>query len=157
MQIHVFTVTLYKIKCQLTFKLKNKLSAQCINWYQNKMKVKYATQTSNALVANALEYLKKENFEKFQNCEATVQFIRTIDWLFDFMNTKNPFGKGFKKPVTRNNLLELKSIVINKINYLFSLKIQDGNLISNTGQKTFVCGLAAKSILDVAEDIFREN
>ncbi|KAL5245952.1 hypothetical protein ACI65C_013360 [Semiaphis heraclei] len=31
--------------------------------------------------------------------EATERFIRVIDRIFDFLNTRNPFGKGFKKPL----------------------------------------------------------
>jgi len=76
-----YIVSLHNIQCQLTFKLKNKLSTQCINWHQNKMKVKYAAHTFSASVANAIEYLKNYNFKEFQNCEATIEFIKTIDWL----------------------------------------------------------------------------
>lgn len=87
------------------------------------MKVKYAAHTLSASVANAIEYLKNEGFNDFQNCEATIQFIRTIDWLFDFMNTRNPFGKGFKKPITRNSLVLLKPVVLRKIDcFFFKLK-----------------------------------
>jgi len=46
--VRYYIVSLHSIQRQLTFKLKNKLSAQCINWHQNKMKVKYAVHTFNA-------------------------------------------------------------------------------------------------------------
>lgn len=150
---------LHDIQNVLTFKFKNKLNAQCIRWYENKMKVKYAVHTLSASVANAMEYLKSENFKEFQDCDSTVTFIRTIDWLFDFMNSRIPFAKEYKRPITRSSLSNIRSIVLEKINYLFSLKNEDGILLTNTGRKTFICGLAiaAKSILEVAEDLFRYN
>lgn len=36
-----YIVSLYKFQNKLTFKLKNRLSSQCIYWKQNKMKVRY--------------------------------------------------------------------------------------------------------------------
>jgi len=65
-----YIVQLYELQNQLTFKFKNKLSSQCINWYQNKMKVKYAAQTLSSSVATAIEFLK-------QNC-TTIKFIRVL-------------------------------------------------------------------------------
>lgn len=69
------------------FKFKNRLSSQCIDWKQNKMKVKYAFHTLSSSVANAIEFLKEETLERFQNSDGTIQFIRIIDRLFDFLNS----------------------------------------------------------------------
>lgn len=71
---------LHTIQQQLTLKLKNKLSSQCVNWQQNKMKVKFAAHTLSASVVNAMKYLKDANVEDFQDCESTVKFIETIDY-----------------------------------------------------------------------------
>lgn len=61
------------------------------------MKVKYAAHTLSASVANAMNFLKTENIPEFEDSEATIKFIYIIDRLFDFMNSRNPFAKGFKK------------------------------------------------------------
>lgn len=54
----IYIVLLHRFQKLLTFKLKNKLSSQCIYWAQNKMKVKYAANTFSASVANAIDFLK---------------------------------------------------------------------------------------------------
>jgi len=60
------------------------------------MKVNLAAQTFSASVADALEYCNVVlNLPDFKGCEATVKFIRTIDHLFDMLNSRNPFAKGF--------------------------------------------------------------
>jgi hypothetical protein len=48
-----YIVKLHTLQKQLTLKLKNHLSSQCINWKQNKMKVKYAVHVLSSSVANA--------------------------------------------------------------------------------------------------------
>lgn len=88
---------------KLTFKFKNKLSSQCIHWKQNKMKVKYAANTLSASVANAIDFLRDEGLNDFKDSENTVKFIKIIDRLFDFLNSRNPLGKHFKQPLTIHN------------------------------------------------------
>lgn len=43
-----YFVNLHNMQNKLTFKFKNKFSSQCINYMQNKMKVKYAAHTLSA-------------------------------------------------------------------------------------------------------------
>jgi len=96
--------------------------------------------------------------KEFQDCDATIKFIETIDWLFDFLSSRNPFGKGFKQPLTKNRLSHLKQAIPKKLNYLFNLETTDGKKLINTGRKTFICGLGltVKTVLDVTEDIFND-
>lgn len=65
-----YIIALHNIQQQLTLKFKNKLNSQCINWHQNKMKVKFAANTFSASVANAMKYLKNEGVEDFQDCKS---------------------------------------------------------------------------------------
>lgn len=103
-----YIVRLHTLQKSLTFKLKNKLSSQCVYWQQNKMKVKYAANTFSASVANTINFLKQEGFDDFKDSDETVSFIRVIDRLFDFLNSRNPFGKNFKQPITPQNCLIYK-------------------------------------------------
>lgn len=150
---------LHALQKQLTLKLKNRLSSQCINWKQNKMKVKYAVRVLSSSVANAIEFLEAEGFEDFRDSSATVKFLRTIDRLFDILNSRNPFGKGFKTPIFSKNIEYLRHIVNDTTKYLFSLKTSDGRLLHRTARKTFIYGLsiAAQSILDISTEIFKNN
>ena len=69
-------------------RLANKLKKIHINWKQRKMKVNLAAQALSSSMANALEYCAKElKLPKFQGCEATVEFIRMFDHLFDIQPT----------------------------------------------------------------------
>lgn len=95
----------------------------------------------------------------FKTVKATVKFIETIDWLFDILNSRNPYGKGFKKPLTRDRLAYLKPIISEKMSYLFNLSNGDNKKIVKTGRKTFICGFgsAVKSILHITENIFNDR
>lgn len=75
------------------------------------MKVKLATQTLSSSTAAALEFLQLSEIEDFKNCASTIKFIKTIDEIFDFLNSRNPFGKGFKKLIFLNNINFLQQIM----------------------------------------------
>lgn len=90
------------------------------------MKVKYAVNTLSASVANAINFLKDERLDDFKDSESTIKFIKIIDRLFDFLNSRNPFGKHFKQPLTIHNFFYLQAMVEKNIEYLFSLKCKNG-------------------------------
>lgn len=120
---------LSKIQNNVGFKLANKLSSPHIYWRNNSMKVKLATQTLSSSVADALQFLQSIS-EEFKNCEATIKFIRIIDEIFDFLNSRNPFTKGYKKPIYPSDLVYLESRMRNNIAYiLYSLKHTSGQPI----------------------------
>lgn len=131
------------------------MSSQCIYWKQNKIKVRYAANTLSASVANAIEFLKTEGFKEFQDSEATIKFITIIDRFFDFLNTRNPFGKNFKQPLTTHNFHFLKATIQEHIEYLFSLQCKNETFLKTSGRKTFLYGLiiSAKSILSLSEEL----
>ncbi|MEL7308985.1 MAG: hypothetical protein AAGK05_14710 [Pseudomonadota bacterium] len=69
-------------------KLGNKISSKHVEWKRLKMKVSLAAQTLSASVADALHFLQEVGLTDFQQCGATVKFIRTIDSLFDVFNSR---------------------------------------------------------------------
>ncbi|GBM08818.1 DNA transposase THAP9, partial [Araneus ventricosus] len=67
-----------------------KLKSRHIEWYQEKMKVKLAAQVLSNSVADALLYLANDlKLEEFQGCEATVEFLKIFNNLFDVLNSRN--------------------------------------------------------------------
>ena len=62
------------------------------------MNIRIVAQTLSNSVADAIEYLKLGGHPSLKNAEGTIEFIRKIDKLFDLLNVKNPFGKGYKQP-----------------------------------------------------------
>lgn len=133
----------------------NSLSAHHI-YYKNKiMNVRLAVQSLSSGVADALEYLEKSNLEEFKNCAATVEFIRKFDRVFDMLNSRNPYGKGFKAPIRPENITYFEEVFSDTINYLKSLKI-DNVPILNHNRKTFALGLiiTMQSTLNLAKNLF---
>uniref|UniRef100_A0A2S2NSV2 THAP domain-containing protein 9 n=1 Tax=Schizaphis graminum TaxID=13262 RepID=A0A2S2NSV2_SCHGA len=120
------------------------------------MKVKMAAQTLSSSTADAIQFLRSLEESTFKNSEATERFIRVIDRIFDFLNTRNPFGKGFKKPLYRDNIKEVENMIKPLVDYLLSLTDIKGIPIHSTPRKTFVIGftVAVKSILNLAKELF---
>lgn len=73
--------------------------------------------------------------------------------MFDLLNSRNSFGKGFKQPLTKNRLAHLKQIILEKLNYLFNIETSDDRKLIHTGRKTFICRLESvvKSILEITD------
>jgi putative heme iron utilization protein len=67
-------------------------------------------------VADAIEYCDKTlNLPEFKGSEATVAFIRSVDRVFDFLNSRNTFGKGFKAPLHVSNEMFWRSAIQKEI------------------------------------------
>jgi len=75
-----------------------------VKFETHKMNVKLAAQTLSSSVADAIEFLDLSmKLEDFQHSSGTVKFVRTIDRLFDILNSRNPLGKGFKQPLRQES------------------------------------------------------
>jgi hypothetical protein len=123
-----------------------KLRSQHIEWERNKMKVNIAAQTLSASVAKALDWLREDLKNKdFQGSEATTEFIRLFDSLFDSFNSRNYLGKNFKAPLKTENQHEWISLYAEASNYIKSLKLADGTPVLESKIKTgflgFLCGI----------------
>jgi len=149
---------LHKLQFELNLKFANKLSSAHINFRANVMKVKLAAQTLSSSTAAALEFLQFSEVEEFKDCAGTIEFIKTIDEIFDFLNSRNPFGKGFKKPIFYSNITFLQEKMEWKIEYLYTLMGPDSSKLCSCRRKAFIVGFAAavKSIFEIAKTILIE-
>jgi len=104
------------------------------------MKVKLAARTLSSSVADTLEFCAiNMKLPKFKNCcAATVKFIRTVDRLFDILNSRNPFAKGFKVPLRKGNEHLWRAFLTQSVKYLRSQHLSTGELITATFRKTGV-------------------
>lgn len=108
---------------ELGLTLANNLRRKHVDWTKHKMNVKLAAQTLSASVASAIDFLRDDmNIPQFQGSEATTHFIRKIDMAFDFLNSRNPHGKGFKAAVTRQNLPHFMAVCKHLHEYIFNLR-----------------------------------
>jgi len=145
---------LFELQNDMGFKLANKINSSHINWKSNSMKVKLAVQTLSSSVADSLQFLSKTS-KDFENCDATIRFIRVVDEIFDFLNSRNPYAKGFKQPINKQNIQYLETKMKNNIDYLYSLKTATGQDLWKSKRKTFILGFAAsiKSTIAIVEDL----
>ena len=74
---------------QSGLKFGNSFSGKHIQYFRNKMNVKTAAQTFISSVADAIEFMM---------FSVILFSMRTNDRLSNFLNVKNPYGKGFKEP-----------------------------------------------------------
>lgn len=120
-------------------KFVNKLSSAHIKYKNKIMNVKLAAQTLSSGVADAIEFLRKMYHPDFQGSEATETFIRMTDRIFDVLNARSPFGKGFKKPLRLRDREIWSKIFQETEEYFNGLKVA-GKPITNHARKTFVIG-----------------
>ena len=122
-----YIVELEKLQGKEGLHLGNKLKLAHVQWQQQKMKVNLAAQAFSSSIADAIEYCSSVlKLQEFQNCEATVKFIRLIDRLFDVLNSRNPFGKGFKSALRINNKMAWHPFLTEAYSYIFGLKDSTG-------------------------------
>lgn len=139
-------------------KLKNKLTRVHVDFFGKKMNVKLAVQVLSSSVADAIDYLKSIGHPSFAGSEATVEYLRYLDRLFDILNAKNPIGKGFKSPLRLNNKHVWTQVFEETRHYLTELKV-DGQNIMTHRRKTPVLGLIIDtySFAKLATDLFDAN
>ncbi|KAL4112116.1 hypothetical protein QTP88_015964 [Uroleucon formosanum] len=136
---------------ELGLKFANKLSSQHINYKNSIMKVKLAAQTLSSGVADAIQYLQQKGEPSFQNSDATIYFIRQIDRIFDILNSRIPFSKGYKSPINPGNINTIRSIFNDTSDYLKTLKCEN-NLLILGGRKMFILGfiVTMSSTIEIA-------
>ncbi len=122
------------------------------------MNVRLAAQTLSSSVANAIEFLDKSfKLPALPNSNGTIQFISTIDKLFDMLNSRNPLGNGYKTPVKLDNKSVWEEIFTSSAHYLLSLKTKatPPQFLSTTQRKTFIIGFVAcvKSTICMATEM----
>ena len=121
---------LAKLQDEESVSLGNSININYIVWQRHKMKVNLEVQTLSSSVANALEFLKDElKLPEFKRCAATVQFIRKIDRIFDVLNSRDPYGKGFKYSLRHSNISLTESIFKETGEYLLSLLTNENQFL----------------------------
>lgn len=102
------------------------------------MKVFLATQTISSSVADAINYLRTTGCKQFHGSEATCEFL-TFDRLFDMLNCRSVYGKGYKAPLSLQNQRVWDEVLKTSEKYIYHLKLE-GQSILNIKRKTFALG-----------------
>ena len=150
-----FFHSLHLIQEQQGLKLDNKLSANHIEFEKHTMNVKLAAQTLSGSVPNAIDGFMdiSQKQPEFQDSKGTVAFIRTLDRLFDMLNSRNPHGKGFKQPLKLADINKWKVSLESTAKYLLTLKSNDGEILITHRRKTFILCfvITLKSTVEMAK------
>jgi hypothetical protein len=94
-----FIVKLFELQEKEGLRAGNKLKKRHIEWERHKMNVSVAAQTLSTSVADSLDFLRDDlKMADFQNSEATSEFVRLFDSLFDVFNSKIFWEKDLKPP-----------------------------------------------------------
>jgi hypothetical protein len=144
----VYIQNLHELQEEVGLHAGNKLKKTHIQWQQNKMKLSIAAQTLSSSVADSLDFLREDlKMPQFQGSEATSEFIRLFDRLFDVFNSKNFLGQNFKAPLKIANQHNWISLFGEASLYIQKLEKLDGTPILESKIKTgflgFLCGIVA--------------
>lgn len=145
---------LHKIQEAEGFKLANRLSTTHVFYKRKKMEVSLAAQTVSSGVADAIDFLRCTGHEKFSGSEATCEFLRFFDRLFDMLNTRNAFGKGFKAPLSLCDAKVWEEVFEQCEQYIRSLKVENISILKHK-RKMFALGflINIQSFKNLAYDL----
>lgn len=120
-----------------------KITKKHINFQDNRMQVKLATQTLSLSVYNALRFVDKLKIAKFEGCIPTAEFCYIFNNIFDILNCKNKFSKKnkFNVPINDNNFQFLREQSKNFEKYILDLRDSNGIPILKSSRKTGFLGL----------------
>ena len=118
------------------------------------MKVNLSVQTLSNSTAQALLCLKDLGYPEFQNCDETVNFIQTMDHLFNIMSSRNPFGKGFKAPLKPANKHIWLPFLNMACEYLQNLRTAEGVFLYKSKRKTPTLGYLL--MIDAVKSLFQD-
>lgn len=136
-----YIVELEKLQTNEQLMAGTKLRKRHINFKNEKMKVKLATQTLSDSVADALTYCSESlKLKQFQGSEATIKFIRTFNRLFDILNSQNMTCDNFKKGLCKNNSAEYFKVFDEAKTYITKLTLDKKNLVLNSDSRTGFVG-----------------
>lgn len=100
----------------------NKITSRHVSFAQKKMNTKLAAQVFSQSTADAIDFCRSIEKEGFEGSEATSEFFRINDRVFDLLNSK-PYGRHTKAPLSMYNKMYWLPLVDSAIQYYKGLQI----------------------------------
>lgn len=135
-----FVEELNKLQEREGLHLANKLTKRHINFRNNVMKVKLATQVYSESVANAIKTCREDlNMDAFRDSEETENFIKKMNIMFDIFNSRAMRQFEYKKPLCSENKQKIFDFLDELKEYILNLKIKHmtKRKIKRDGRDTF--------------------
>lgn len=125
----------------------NKFKKAHLNWRDRPMKGNIAAQTLSSNIADTIDFCRNLNIEGFEDSDAITEFIRIIDRWFDILNSRNPFGRGYKAPLKMSNKHKWQTTLEKTLGYIKQLSWAGGRgLMIDHPKKTGFLGVIISSI-----------
>ncbi|KAJ8720540.1 hypothetical protein PYW08_006005 [Mythimna loreyi] len=125
---------LNKLQTNQGLNFANRLTQRHLNFRNEIMKVKLATQLLSRSVANALQVCEETlRSSNFKDSGPTKDFIILFNDLFDIFNSRARDKFGFKKPVSSGNAKEIFAFLEKAKKYILELRIYNKNRITRRG------------------------
>ena len=118
-----FIKRLHQLQEKESLHLRNKLRTAHIQYFKKQMNVKLAVQLLSDSVADSLQFCLDQEIPGFQGCQGTIEFIRTLNALFDVMNSRNLSSYGWKRPLQVGNNHEVMKFLADVQQYLVSITL----------------------------------
>jgi len=134
---------LHDIQQQEGLTLANKLTERHVKYSGQKMKVKLAVQLLSSSCTAALEYLRMNGYPGFEDSIGTEMYLNHLDRLFDILNSRSVFPKGFKSPVSASNVAAKVSALRDTRQFLLTLSDSNCRKLTDTKRRTCVIGFLA--------------
>ncbi|KAJ8047188.1 DNA transposase THAP9 [Holothuria leucospilota] len=111
-------------------------------------------------VADAIDFLRDDlHLPQFSGSEKTTEFIRIVDKLFDFMNSRSPHAKGYNQPMRLTNLTGRKKWLMETKEYLGELKDATGQSLTKCRRKTAWVGfmMTIESVTEICHNLLTNS
>ena len=146
---------LNSVQEDLGFSLANRLKKQHILWTKHRVIVRITAQKLSCSVTSAIDFPQGQtDLPGFKDSEATTHFIKQVDMIFDMLNIRYPFAKGYKTPVMKENLSLWLKQCDKVLSDLLSLKDPRQNLLIEGHDKTVIWGFTFSvcSLVSIAQE-----
>lgn len=137
-----YFVALEEFQRSNLIKIGNNVNKSHVQWFRKMMSVRTAVETLSDSVANAMDFLRLEGVEEFQGCEATVQYIRYMNNIFDMLNSRFNSSKKtkFKRPLCADTKEEFFAYIDEAIDYINHLNLNPNKKILESRSQTAFFG-----------------
>ena len=150
---------LEKVQLSEGFHLANKLRQKHILWTKNKMSTVLALQVLSNSVADSIDYCREVlGLKQFKGSEATTNFLRVFNNLFDVLNSKSKYGKHLKGPLVKTDSSFI-SMFEKTRHYITTLRLPNEKLLIESPRNRVFVGLLVlmKSVEKLYNAYIRTN
>ena len=126
---------LHKLQIKEGLTLANKWSSAHINYKTQKMKMRLVVLVMSSSVAKALQYLRTNNYCDFSETLPTEVLLTKFDKLFDILNFRSIYIKGYKAPISTSNAASTLAYLRETRQFLLSLEDSRGTKIIHTKRR----------------------